>query len=97
MAHPNPVRAPKVCAHAACGKVFRPATNYARTKYCSRACSVQARSRLSRVLAGRKGGRARSANYRESITRIRQAEYRRGYSDGWEACLREMERERRTA
>lgn len=87
MACPTVKRAGKVCAH--CGTRYRPMQRYATSRYCSRACSHAGRSRLSRVLAGRKGGRQRAQGLRASASNRRQAAYRRGYADGYERALRD--------
>ena len=92
MSCPTVPRPGKVCANPACGQWFRPrANNYARQKYCCHPCAVQARPRLSRVLAGRKAGETKRRLRPARIQHIRQQEYRRGYSDGYERALRDME------
>lgn len=91
MSNPTVKRTAKTCANPACGKMFRPARNYGRQKYCCHPCSVAARPRLSRVLAGRKAAQTKQRQTRERLQNIRQSEYRRGFSDGWEACLAAMD------
>ncbi len=82
----------KVCERKACGKVYTPhPRNVERQRFCSRACSAANRSRLSRVEAGRKGGSRRGEKYRIRISNIRQASYRRGFSDGYEQALKDTE------
>lgn len=87
MANPTVKRGPKVCGY--CRRLYRPRWNYARSQYCTRACAHAARPRLSRVLAGRKGGAARR---RPTVTPglAERRGYRAGYSDGYEQALRDM-------
>lgn len=91
MANPTVPRASKTCQHVGCHKVYRPVRNHARQKYCSHACAVAARPRLSRVLAGRKAGATKRRQRSERLPYIKAAEYRRGFSDGYEQAIRELD------
>ena len=55
------------------------------------ACSHLARTRLSRVEAGRKAGQTKAAQRPQRMTHARQQGYRAGYADGWEACIVAMQ------
>ena len=91
MANPNVRRVSKVCQH--CQQRYRPIQRWAVSRYCSRSCSHAARTRLSRVLAGRKGGQAKAAraNQPEMVANRRRSDYRRGFSDGYEQALRDRD------
>lgn len=91
MPSPTVPRKPLTCANPACGKLFRPAANWGRQRYCCHPCSVAARPRWSRVLAGRKAGATKRQAREVRMSNIRKSEYRRGYADGWEACLAAMD------
>lgn len=68
MANPFVKRAPKHCANPDCGQLFRPRWNWNRQVYCGRQCAADCRPRSSRVAAGRKGGRARSGHYWQTLS-----------------------------
>ena len=91
MSCPTVPRPGKVCANPACGQWFRPRRNYGRQKYCCHSCSVQARPRLSRVLAGRKAGETKRRLRPQRMQAARDQAYRIGYSDGYERALRDLE------
>lgn len=90
---PNPTvkRTAKVCANPACGCTFRPTANYSRQRYCCHPCSVQARPRLSLVLAGRKGAEAKRQRRSERLPYLKAMAYRRGFADGYEQALRDLD------
>ena len=90
MANPTQRHTAKVCAH--CGAYYRPRTsNYQRQKYCGFPCSVNARTRMSRVLGGRKAAATKAATRPQRMTNARHQAYRRGYAEGWESCLRSLD------
>lgn len=86
-------RVAKTCAH--CGAKYRPGSHWDRRQYCSRSCAYAARPRQHYVDAGRKSAALTAQKRRSSkplrLQNERQAAYRRGYADGYERALQDMD------